>query len=91
MEKKLNELYLKALEGFLLIIADQGDIVYLSENISKYLGPLSGWQNIEIDLLLMASCPILNMEVQSGAVATKWMFWLVHLIPDRPFKLTYCY
>ncbi len=38
LEKKLNQQYLKALEGFLMIIADEGDIMYLSENISKYLG-----------------------------------------------------
>ena len=38
LEKKLNQQYLKALEGFLMIIGVEGDIVYLSENVSKYLG-----------------------------------------------------
>jgi hypothetical protein len=38
LQKKLDTQYQKALEGFVLIIAREGDIMYLSENVSKYLG-----------------------------------------------------
>ncbi|XP_069764729.1 hypoxia-inducible factor 3-alpha-like isoform X2 [Narcine bancroftii] len=34
----LNALYLRALNGFFMVLTDEGDIVYLSENVSKYLG-----------------------------------------------------
>lgn len=30
--------YLKALDGFVLVISSDGDLVYLSENVSEYLG-----------------------------------------------------
>uniref|UniRef100_A0AAY4DJX6 Hypoxia-inducible factor 1-alpha n=1 Tax=Denticeps clupeoides TaxID=299321 RepID=A0AAY4DJX6_9TELE len=30
--------YLKALEGFLMVLSDDGDMVYLSENVSKSMG-----------------------------------------------------
>nr|WNN25267.1 hypoxia-inducible factor 1 [Phoronis psammophila] len=36
--RKLDQQYLKALEGFLIVISSDGDITYLSENVSKYLG-----------------------------------------------------
>lgn len=30
--------YLKALDGFVLVISSDGDLIYLSENVSEYLG-----------------------------------------------------
>lgn len=33
-----DPLYLKALEGFLIIVSTDGDIVFLSENVTDYLG-----------------------------------------------------
>ncbi|CAL1541836.1 unnamed protein product [Lymnaea stagnalis] len=36
--EKLDQLYQKALEGFAFILSQEGDIVYLSENVTKYLG-----------------------------------------------------
>ncbi|KAI7799868.1 hypoxia inducible factor 1 subunit alpha b isoform X2 [Triplophysa rosa] len=38
LESQLNGFYLKALEGFLLVLSDDGDMVYLSENVSKSMG-----------------------------------------------------
>ena len=38
IQLKLDQLYLKALEGFFIIIASEGDIMFLSENVAKYLG-----------------------------------------------------
>lgn len=38
LHSKLDQQYLKALEGFFLIIAKEGDMMYLSENAAKYLG-----------------------------------------------------
>lgn len=35
---KYDHLYQKALEGFAFILAEEGDIVYLSENVARYLG-----------------------------------------------------
>jgi len=35
---KLNQQYYKSLDGFLIVIAKNGDIVYVSENVEKYLG-----------------------------------------------------
>jgi hypothetical protein len=31
-------LFLRALEGFLLVVSADGDMIFLSENISEYLG-----------------------------------------------------
>ncbi|XP_044731137.1 hypoxia-inducible factor 1-alpha isoform X2 [Chrysoperla carnea] len=41
--KELSEaddesVFLKALDGFMIVISDEGDIVYLSENVSEFLG-----------------------------------------------------
>uniref|UniRef100_A0A3B3R0R2 Hypoxia-inducible factor 1-alpha n=1 Tax=Paramormyrops kingsleyae TaxID=1676925 RepID=A0A3B3R0R2_9TELE len=38
VDSHLNSFYLKALEGFLMVLSEDGDIVYLTENVSKCLG-----------------------------------------------------
>ncbi|XP_059841722.1 endothelial PAS domain-containing protein 1b [Hypanus sabinus] len=38
IEKQMDSLYLKALEGFIMMVTQDGDIIFLSENISKYMG-----------------------------------------------------
>ncbi|KAI1895370.1 hypothetical protein AGOR_G00105590 [Albula goreensis] len=38
LDSQLNSFYLKALEGFLMVLSEDGDIIYLSENVSKCLG-----------------------------------------------------
>ncbi|XP_054653610.1 hypoxia inducible factor 1 subunit alpha a [Dunckerocampus dactyliophorus] len=38
MDTQLNSSYLKALEGFLMVLSEDGDMIYLSENVSKCLG-----------------------------------------------------
>jgi len=38
LEQKLNQQYYKSLDGFLIVIAKNGDVVYVSENAEKYLG-----------------------------------------------------
>ncbi|KAM9316014.1 endothelial PAS domain-containing protein 1 [Gastrophryne carolinensis] len=37
-EKQIDSLYLKALEGFVAVVTQDGDMIYLSENINKYMG-----------------------------------------------------
>ncbi|XP_053316597.1 endothelial PAS domain-containing protein 1 isoform X2 [Spea bombifrons] len=37
-ENQLDNLYLKALEGFVAVVTQDGDMIFLSENISKYMG-----------------------------------------------------
>lgn len=37
-ENPNDDLLLKALEGFLLIVSADGDIIFLSENVNEYLG-----------------------------------------------------
>uniref|UniRef100_H3DIY3 Hypoxia-inducible factor 1-alpha n=1 Tax=Tetraodon nigroviridis TaxID=99883 RepID=H3DIY3_TETNG len=38
LDLQLNGCYLKALDGFLMVLSEDGDMIYLSENISKCLG-----------------------------------------------------
>ncbi|KAK3516641.1 hypothetical protein QTP70_022015 [Hemibagrus guttatus] len=38
LETQLNGFYLKALEGFLMVLSEDGDMVYLSENVCKCMG-----------------------------------------------------
>uniref|UniRef100_A0AAQ5XNR4 Hypoxia-inducible factor 1-alpha n=1 Tax=Amphiprion ocellaris TaxID=80972 RepID=A0AAQ5XNR4_AMPOC len=38
LDVQLNSSYLKALEGFLMVLSEDGDMIYLSENVSKCLG-----------------------------------------------------
>ena len=38
LEEKIDQQYSKALEGFILVLNAEGDMVYLSESVSKYLG-----------------------------------------------------
>ncbi|XP_044145135.1 endothelial PAS domain-containing protein 1 isoform X2 [Bufo gargarizans] len=37
-ESQVDNLYLKALEGFVAVVTQDGDMVFLSENINKYMG-----------------------------------------------------
>ncbi|KAG8443635.1 hypothetical protein GDO86_008979 [Hymenochirus boettgeri] len=37
-EKQLDNLYMKALEGFVAVLTQDGDMIFLSENINKYMG-----------------------------------------------------
>lgn len=37
-EKQMDSFYLKALEGFIMMVTQDGDIIFLSENTSKYMG-----------------------------------------------------
>ncbi|XP_077138524.1 endothelial PAS domain-containing protein 1 [Ranitomeya variabilis] len=37
-ENQIDNLYLKALEGFVAVVTQDGDMVFLSENINKYMG-----------------------------------------------------
>nr|XP_046267842.1 hypoxia inducible factor 1 subunit alpha a [Scatophagus argus] len=38
LDLQLNSSYLKALEGFLMVLSEDGDMIYLSDNINKCLG-----------------------------------------------------
>lgn len=38
LDIQLNGFYLKALEGFLMVLSEDGDMIYLSENVNKCLG-----------------------------------------------------
>lgn len=38
LDFQLNSSYLKALDGFLMVLSEDGDMIYLSENINKCLG-----------------------------------------------------
>nr|ADU87367.1 hypoxia-inducible factor 1-alpha isoform d [Branchiostoma belcheri tsingtauense] len=37
-DQQMSDQYLKAMDGFVLSLSDEGDIMYLSENVCKYLG-----------------------------------------------------
>ncbi|MEE6474170.1 hypothetical protein FKM82_010298 [Ascaphus truei] len=37
-DKQVDNLYLKALEGFVAVVTQDGDMIFLSENINKYMG-----------------------------------------------------
>lgn len=38
LDIQLNGSYLKALDGFLMVLSEDGDMIYLSENVNKCLG-----------------------------------------------------
>ncbi|XP_009459984.1 PREDICTED: hypoxia-inducible factor 1-alpha-like [Nipponia nippon] len=38
MEKELNCFYLKALDGFVMVLSEDGDMIYTSENVNKCMG-----------------------------------------------------
>ncbi|KAM4690597.1 hypoxia-inducible factor 1-alpha [Rhinophrynus dorsalis] len=38
LDKQLNCFYLKALDGFVLVLTEEGDMIYLSENVNKCMG-----------------------------------------------------
>ncbi|KAG7275433.1 hypothetical protein CRUP_033166 [Coryphaenoides rupestris] len=38
LDSQLSGSYLKALEGFLMVLSEDGDMIYLSENVNKCLG-----------------------------------------------------
>lgn len=34
----MDSLYLKSLEGFITVVTSEGDMIFLSENINKFMG-----------------------------------------------------
>ncbi|XP_072348038.1 hypoxia inducible factor 1 subunit alpha a isoform X3 [Scyliorhinus torazame] len=38
LEQQLNSFYLKALEGFVMVLTQDGDMIYMSENVNKCVG-----------------------------------------------------
>ncbi|XP_071961738.1 uncharacterized protein [Antedon mediterranea] len=38
LDTLMDDLYIKSLDGFLYVLSQEGDIVYLSENVCQYLG-----------------------------------------------------
>uniref|UniRef100_A0A2K5RHL2 Hypoxia-inducible factor 1-alpha n=1 Tax=Cebus imitator TaxID=2715852 RepID=A0A2K5RHL2_CEBIM len=38
MKAQMNCFYLKALDGFIMVLTDEGDMIYISDNVSKYMG-----------------------------------------------------
>lgn len=34
----MDNLYLKSLQGFIAVVTSEGDMIFLSENISKFMG-----------------------------------------------------
>lgn len=36
--EEFDSLYSKALDGFVVILSNEGDLIYISESVSKYLG-----------------------------------------------------
>ncbi|XP_048394242.2 hypoxia inducible factor 1 subunit alpha a isoform X4 [Stegostoma tigrinum] len=38
LEEQLNSFYLKALEGFVMVLTQDGDMIYMSENVNKCMG-----------------------------------------------------
>lgn len=34
----MNCFYLKALDGFVMVLTDDGDMIYISDNVNKYMG-----------------------------------------------------
>lgn len=37
-DTQMDTLYLKALQGFVAVVTSEGDMIFLSENISKFMG-----------------------------------------------------
>lgn len=38
MNPQMDCFYLKALDGFVMVLTDDGDMVYISDNVNKYMG-----------------------------------------------------
>ncbi|XP_041035114.1 hypoxia-inducible factor 1-alpha-like isoform X2 [Carcharodon carcharias] len=38
LDGQFDGIYLRALDGFIMVLTEEGDIVYLTENVNKYLG-----------------------------------------------------
>lgn len=38
LKAQMNCLYLKALDGFVMVLTDDGDMIYISDNVNKYMG-----------------------------------------------------
>lgn len=38
IDGQMDSLYLKSLEGFITVVTSDGDMIFLSENINKFMG-----------------------------------------------------
>lgn len=67
LDLQLNGSYLKALDGFLMVLSEDGDMIYLSDNISKCLGLA---QVGSVGFL----CALKRMSREIITVCSSWQF-----------------
>ena len=58
LQQKLNQQYYKSLDGFLMVVAKNGDIIYVSENVEKHLGLTQVEMNLTKNVYRMFGQPL---------------------------------
>lgn len=87
-----DKLFLKALEGFLLVVSTDGDIIYLSENVNKYLGlnqvcrQLSYSRNILCRAKIQKRCHSSFMRINSDLVQLQLLIAFSLLVKEILFE-----
>lgn len=72
LEEVQSELsYMKALDGFVLVLSQQGDIVYCSENIAEHLGV----SQVRL-LFCFKLCAVLIADIYFFIVSTRLIIYL---------------
>lgn len=70
----LDACYLKALEGFVMVLTAEGDMAYLSENVSKHLG------------LSQVSCLLCACHTRTGDLGEGGALWFPHTTLVLPLR-----
>jgi len=74
---KLDQQYYKSLDGFLIVIAKNGDVVYVSENVEKYLGLTQVCHKMITITICSDTCPLscVSAEAYKLAQCTRPQGW----------------
>lgn len=81
LDLQLNGSYLKALDGFLMVLSEDGDMIYLSENISKCLGLA---QVGRIAFL----CPLKRTSRKIVRICSRWELRIFSKGQQKKIKMT---
>ncbi|RZC32855.1 hypothetical protein BDFB_005757, partial [Asbolus verrucosus] len=83
-----ESIFLKSLEGFLVVMSSEGDIVYMSENVSDYLGitQICSINNFRLFIALVILCKLMKRKIMRNlkvdyADVSSLLDNLFHILP----------
>ena len=68
-EDPMDTFYPEALAGFVMVMTEEGDMIYLTENVSKHIGITQVHQSFKKQRRRISLTPLVKVRISSSAVA----------------------